>query len=148
MVRILLLSLPLVINPSPFSTKQSDRPYLMTCSAVWSNFVLLRIRSDTEGLTCVDADFGEQREVFRIVLFAAASNCSRVGGQDLGDKMLVLLVSAVWFYSSFSMVWCLPLLCVFNVIWCNLSAGSTLLSPQLLKVPFHTPHPPLLQSLD
>jgi hypothetical protein len=56
------------------------------------------------------------RKFFGLFFFIAASNGSRVGGQDLGDKMLVLLISAIWFYSSFSMVWCLPLLCIFNVI--------------------------------
>jgi len=79
----------------------------------------------------MDVDKGEQREVLQIVLLAAASSCILVGGQGLGDKMLVLLVPVVWFYSSFSMVWCLLLCCTFNVIWCNLSAGSTSLRPQM-----------------
>jgi len=75
---------------------------------VLSNFVLFPIRSDTECLTFVDADYGEQREVLQVVLLVAASNCSLAGGQDLGDKMLVLLVCVVGFYSSFSMVGFFP----------------------------------------
>lgn len=49
----------------------------------------------------MDANCGEQRKVLQIVLFAAASNGNRVEGQDLGDKMLVLLVSAIWFTVRF-----------------------------------------------